>query len=46
MDDTPEQLAKTLETISHTLHILDENGHEMQLEVVTYDRALDMLTNS
>ena len=46
MDDTPEQLAKTLETISHTLHILDENGHEMQLEVVTYDRALDMLSNS
>ena len=46
MDDDVEKLAKTLETISATLHIFDEYGEEMQLEVLTYDRALWMLTNS
>lgn len=46
MDDTPEKLAETLEKISHTLRILDENGNEMQLEELSYERALEMLLNS
>jgi hypothetical protein len=46
MDDTPELLAKTLETISRTRRILDQDGNEMQLEELTYDRALEMLKNS
>ena len=46
MDDTPEALANTLEKISHMLHILDEKGQEMQIEVLTYDRALEMIQNS
>ncbi len=46
MDDTPNSLAKTLERISHTLRILDENGNEMQVEELTYDRALEMIRNS
>lgn len=43
MDDTPEQLAKTLEKISKTLRILDENGNEMQLEELSFERAWDMV---
>ena len=46
MDDTPEALAATLEKISHTLRILDENGKEMQVEELTYARALEMIKNS
>jgi biotin carboxylase len=46
MDDTPEMLARTLEKISHTLRILDEDGNDMQLEQLTYERALEMLLNS
>ncbi len=46
MDDTPEKLAKTLEKISQTLRVLDENGNEMQLEALTYERAYDMLIHS
>ncbi len=46
MDDTPEKLAKTLENISHKLRIWDEAGNEMQLEELTYERALEMLRNS
>ena len=46
MDDTPEKLALTLETISHTLCILDQRGHEMQVERLTYSRALEMIRNS
>ncbi len=46
MDDTPEKLAMTLERISNMLRILDEKGNEMQLEHLTYDRALEMLRNS
>lgn len=42
MDDTKESFAKTLETISHTLCILDENGNEMQTEKLSYARALAM----
>lgn len=44
MDDTPELFAKTLEKISKKLQIIDENGQEMQLEKITYDRALQMAT--
>lgn len=43
MDDTKEQLAKAISDISHTVHVLDENGSEMQLEIVSYDRALDII---
>ena len=46
MDDTPQDLAKTLEKISHTLNIHDQNGKEMQVEVLSYDRALEMILNS
>lgn len=46
MDDTKEALAKTLEKISNTLCILDENGNEMQVEHLTYNRAYEMLINS
>lgn len=46
MDDTQEALARTLEKISHTLCILDQDGNEMQVERLTYDRALEMLRNS
>ncbi len=45
MDETPEALAKTLETISNTLQILDAEGRQMQVERLTYERALDMTTN-
>ena len=45
MDDTPEKLAKTLELISSTLCVLDENGNDMQLEKITYQRAMNMVGN-
>ena len=46
MDDTQEALARTLEKISHTLCILDQDGNEMQVERLSFDRALEMLRNS
>ena len=46
MDDTPEALAKTLDKISHTLQIYDQDGNEMQVEQLTYDRALELIKNS
>ena len=46
MDENAEALARTLETISHTLKILDQHGDEMQIERLTYDRALEMIHNS
>ena len=46
MDDNPEKLAKTLEKISHTLRILDENGNDMQIEELSYERSLEMIKNS
>lgn len=42
MDNTKEDLARTLERISQTLRIWDEQGNEMQLEELTYERALEM----
>ena len=46
MDDTPEALAHTLEKISNTLSILNQDGKEMQVERLTYARALEMIRNS
>ncbi|MBQ5955232.1 MAG: hypothetical protein IJL49_04690 [Firmicutes bacterium] len=46
MDDTPQDLARTLEKISNTFCIRDQNGNEMQVERLTYDRALEMISNS
>ena len=46
MDDTPERLAETLEKISRTLRVEDQNGNDMQIERLTYDRALEMIRNS
>lgn len=46
MDDTKEKLAETLCEISHTLQVLDENGNDMQIECLTYERAYEMLANS
>ena len=46
MDDTKEKLAETLEKISNTLNIISESGKEMQVERLTYARALEMIVNS
>lgn len=46
MDDTKEMLAETLKKISETLRIRDENGNDMQIEQLTYERAYEMLANS
>ena len=46
MDETPEQLARTLEKISHTLCINDQNGHDMQVERLTFERSLSMILKS
>lgn len=46
MDDNPKALARTLETISHTLCIKDQNGNEMQIERLSYNTALEMINNS
>ena len=43
---TPERLAETLEKISGTLRVEDQNGNDMQIERLTYDRALEMIRNS
>lgn len=46
MDETPEALAQTLEKISHTLRIMDQNGNEMQVEEFCYERALELIKKS
>ena len=46
MDDTPELLAQTLAKISDTLQIVSEEGYEMQLEKLNYERALEMTSHS
>ncbi len=46
MEDSPEGLASVLEKISKTLRILDQDGNEMQIEELTFDRALEMIENS
>ena len=40
---TPEALAEALVTISATLQILDQNGNEMQIEHLEYDRCLQAI---
>jgi len=42
---TAEELAKALVKISSTLQILDQNGNEMQIEHLEYDRCLNAITN-
>ena len=42
MDENPEALAETLYKISTTLRIYSEEGYEMQVEQLTYERALEM----
>ena len=46
MDDSPKALAKTLEKISNTLCIKDQERNEMQVERLSYNRALEMIVNS
>ena len=46
MDDNHEALAKTLNKISTTLRVYAKEGYEMQIEELTYERALEMLVNS
>ena len=46
MDDTPEALAKTLNKISKTLRVMAQEGYEMQVEELTYERALEMTSKS
>ena len=41
--ETAEKLAENLVQISTTLEILDENGDEMQLEPLEYQRCLDAI---
>jgi biotin carboxylase len=43
---TPEELAQALVDISATLQILDQNGNEMQLEHLKYDRCLKAILNT
>ena len=38
--ETAEELAKALVDISATLQILDQNGNEMQIEHLEYERCL------
>lgn len=46
MDKTKEALANTLSRISETLEILSETDEEMQIEHLTYARAMEMINNS
>ena len=46
MDENPEALARTLNKISTTLRIMAKEGYEMQIEELTYERALEMTSNS
>lgn len=46
MDENPETLARTLNKISTTLRIMAKEGYEMQIEELTYERALKMTSNS
>jgi len=46
MADNKELLAKALEKISRTLDIRDQDGVDMQLEPLTYDKAIRLLANS
>lgn len=43
---TPEKLATTLVNISSTLQVLDQNGNEMQIEYLEYDRCLNAIKNT
>ena len=40
---TPEELAQALVDVSATLQILDENGNEMQIEHLEYERCLEAI---
>lgn len=46
MDETKEALAATLEKISRTIRIMDQNNVEMQVEQLTFERAREMILNS
>ena len=46
MADTQVLLAQALEKISQTLDIRDQDGNDMQLESLNYDKALKLLMNS
>ena len=43
MDDTKEKLARTLEEVSSTIRILSDSGEQMQIEPMTYSRALSRI---
>lgn len=46
MDENPQMLAETLHKIAMTLDIRSETGEEMQVERLSYERALEMILNS
>ena len=46
IDDTKEKLASTLSYISKTIQINDEHGNEMQIETLSYDRALSIIESA
>lgn len=46
MDDNAEKLAATLHKIANTIEVLSESGEEMQIERLSYERALEMIRNS
>lgn len=46
MDEDAETLARTLNKISTTLRVIAEEGYEMQLEPLSYERALEMTSQT
>ncbi len=42
---TADELAKALVKVSATLKILDQNGNEMQIEHLEYDRCMEAITD-
>ena len=46
MDETKEKFAETLCKISNTVKIFDENGNDMQLEKLEFDRTLEMIKDA
>lgn len=46
MDETKEKFAETLCKISDTVKVFDEDGNDMQLEKLEFDRTLEMIKDA
>ena len=46
MDDTKESFAETLCRISRTIRVCDENGQDMQLQVLEYDTVMAAINDA